>query len=243
MRADLIELPSENHGPRPDGAVVGVLVVHFTGLPSAAIALERLTAPVSGVSAHYTIGEDGTIWRHVPEERRAWHAGAGCWLGCRDINSVSIGVELVNPGHEFGYRRFPEAQMAAFRELAHDILGRHRIPPERVLGHSDVAPARKQDPGELFDWRGLAANGIGLWPEARADDDAPASESEVAAMLRGFGYDVDGAGLPLTLLAFQRHFHPEWLSGLPLAETVRRLRALSRVPIAHLRWSPPPRTA
>ncbi len=239
----MFERPSENHGPRPEGAVIDILLVHFTGLPSAAIALERLTAPDSGVSAHYTIDENGTIYRHVPEERRAWHAGVGCWLGCRDVNSISVGVELVNPGHEFGYRPFPAVQMTAFRDLARDIVRRHAIPPERVLGHSDIAPARKQDPGELFDWRGLAASGLGLWPEPGPSDDAPATESEVAAMLRRFGYDVDGAGLPLTLLAFQRHFHPEWLSGLPLAESVRRLRALSRAPTAPLRWSPPPRTA
>ena len=223
--------------------MVDILLVHFTGLPTAAIALERLTTPGSGVSAHYTIDEDGTVYRHVAEERRAWHAGLGCWLGCRDINSISVGVELVNPGHEFGYRRFPAAQMAAFRALARDIVGRHAIPPARVLGHSDTAPARKQDPGELFDWRGLALDGLGLWPAPAPDDDAPATESEVAALLARFGYDVEGAGLPLTLLAFQRHFHPEWLSGLPLAETVRRLRALSRAPIAPLRSFPPPRTA
>ena len=239
----MIERPSDNHGPRPEGAAIEILLVHFTGLPSAAVALERLTAADSGVSAHYTVDEDGTIYRHVAEERRAWHAGAGCWLGCRDVNSVSLGVELVNPGHEFGYRRFPAAQMAAFRDLARDIVRRHAIRPERVLGHSDIAPARKQDPGELFDWRGLAAAGVGLWPEPGLEDDAPATESEVAALLTGFGYDVAGAGLALTLLAFQRHFHPEWLSGLPLAETVRRLRALSRAPTGPLRWSPPPRTA
>ncbi|MEI7611227.1 MAG: N-acetylmuramoyl-L-alanine amidase [Rhodospirillaceae bacterium] len=239
----MIERPSPNHGPRPDGAGVEILLVHFTGLPTAAIALDRLTAPDSGVSAHYTVDEDGALYRHVPEERRAWHAGAGCWLGCRDINSISIGVELVNPGHEFGYRPFPAAQMAAFRVLATDIIARHAIRPERVLGHSDTAPGRKQDPGELFDWRGLADAGIGFWPEVRSEDCAPANESEVTEMLRAFGYDVDGAGLPLTLLAFQRRFHPEWLSGLPLAETVRRLRAVSRVPTAPLRWSPPPRTA
>ena len=240
---DLVDLPSPNHGPRPEGAGVELLVVHFTGLPTAAIALNRLTAPGSGVSAHYTVDEDGTVYRHVGEERRAWHAGAGCWAGCRDVNSVSVGIELVNPGHEFGYRPFPARQMAAFTELALGVVGRHGIPPWRVLGHSDTAPARKQDPGELFDWRGLAAAGIGLWPEPGPDDDAPASEPEVAAMLAGFGYDVEGAGLPLTLLAFQRRFHPEWLSGLPLPETMRRLRALSRVPTTPLRWSPPPRTA
>ncbi len=239
----MIDHPSANHGPRPDGAVVDILLVHFTGLPSAAIALDRLTNAESGVSAHYTIDEDGTIYRHVAEDRRAWHAGVGGWQGCRDINSISIGVELVNPGHEFGYRPFPPAQMAAFQTLARDIVQRHHIPPERVLGHSDIAPARKQDPGELFDWRGLAASGIGVWPEPTPDDDALASESEVAGLLSRFGYDIATTGLPLALLAFQRHFHPEWLSALPLAETVRRLRALSRVPTTPLQSRLPQRTA
>ncbi|MEI6556843.1 MAG: N-acetylmuramoyl-L-alanine amidase [Rhodospirillaceae bacterium] len=223
--------------------MVDILLIHFTGLPTAAIALERLTAAGSGVSSHYTIDEDGTVYRHVAEERRAWHAGVGCWQGCHDINSISIGIELVNPGHEFGYRPFPEAQMAALRALAGGIARRHAIPPERLLGHSDIAPARKQDPGERFDWRGLATAGLGLWPQPEPGDDRPAGDSEVTALLGRFGYDVDGAGLPLTLLAFQRHFHPEWLSGLPLTETVRRLRALSRVPIAPLRSSLPPSTA
>ena len=204
-----------------------LLLVHFTGLPTAAIALDHLTEAASGVSAHYTIDEDGTLYRHVTEDRRAWHAGAGCWQGCRDINSCSIGVELVNPGHEFGYHPFPARQMAAFRALARDLIARHRIRPERVLGHSDIAPARKQDPGELFDWRSLAADGIGVWPEPAPADDGTASAAEVATRLSAWGYDVDGAGLPLTLLAFQRHFHADWLSGLALPETVRRLRALT----------------
>jgi len=224
----VIERPSPNHGPRPEGAAVDILLVHFTGLPTAEIALGRLTAPDSGVSAHYTIDEDGTLYRHVAEEWRAWHAGAGCWRGCRDINGCSVGVELVNPGHEFGYRPFPARQMAAFRDLARDIMARHRIPPARVLGHSDIAPARKQDPGELFDWRGLAADGIGVWPDPDPACDGKAEPAEVAARLAAYGYDVEGAGLPLTLLAFQRHFHPGWLSGLALPETVRRLRALQR---------------
>ncbi|MEI6985322.1 MAG: N-acetylmuramoyl-L-alanine amidase [Rhodospirillaceae bacterium] len=233
--APIIERPSPNQGQRPGGgAAVDILLVHFTGLPTAAVALERLTQLGSGVSCHYTVDEDGTIYRHVAEECRAWHAGIGSWLGCRDINSRSIGVELVNPGHEFGYRPFPAEQMAAFSSLACDIIRRHAILPERVLGHSDIAPARKQDPGELFDWRGLAADGIGIWPESGlsqlpSEDDSNATAGEVASMLTEWGYDVEGAGLPLTLLAFQRHFHPGWLSGLALPETVRRLRALLRM--------------
>ncbi|MEI8396845.1 MAG: N-acetylmuramoyl-L-alanine amidase [Rhodospirillaceae bacterium] len=225
----MIERPSPNHGPRPEGSAVDILLVHFTGLPTAEIALARLTEPESGVSAHYTIDEDGTLYRHVAENRRAWHAGVGCWQGCRDINSRSVGVELVNPGHEFGYHPFPARQMAAFRELALDIIRRHAIPAARVLGHSDVAPARKQDPGELFDWRGLADDGIGEWPHpGPLTDNRLGSAEEAAALLTAYGYDVESAGLPLCLLGFQRRFHPEWLSGLPLPETMRRLRTLVR---------------
>ena len=128
----------------------------------------RLCDPAAKVSAHYTIDEDGTVYAHVPEARRAWHAGVSFWAGESDINARSIGIELVNPGHEYGYRAFPEAQIAALIALCHGILARHPIPPARVLGHSDVAPARKEDPGELFPWARLAKAGIGLWPDVAA---------------------------------------------------------------------------
>jgi N-acetylmuramoyl-L-alanine amidase len=133
---------SPNHGPRPDGIPVDILLVHYTGMPGGAAALERLCDPAVQVSAHYLVDEDGTVVALVPEDRRAWHAGAGFWQGERDINSRSVGVELVNPGHEWGYRPFPDAQMAAFAELARGILDRHGILPHRVLGHSDVLRRR-----------------------------------------------------------------------------------------------------
>ena len=153
-------------------AAIDMLVLHYTGMRSAAEALRRLTSPEAAVSAHYLIDEDGAVWRLVPEERRAWHAGVSYWRGRRDINSASIGIELVNPGHEFGYRAFPEAQVAALEVLCRDVLSRYQIPPRHVLGHSDVAPARKDDPGELFPWRRLARAGIGLWPEPPLDASA-----------------------------------------------------------------------
>jgi N-acetylmuramoyl-L-alanine amidase len=229
-----VSCPSPNHGPRPDGVPVEILLLHYTGMPTAEAALARLCDPEAQVSAHYTVDEDGTVYAHVPEDRRAWHAGLGQWRGRSDVNSRSIGIEIVNPGHEFGYRPFPAAQMAAVAELCLAIMGRHGITPENVLAHSDIAPARKQDPGELFDWPALAALGIGLWPTPSQPDDKPGdmdgrcsyTDAEVADLLGRYGYDPLE---PAALLAFQRHFHPENLTGTADAETVRRLRALVRM--------------
>lgn len=219
-----VALPSPNHGPRAEGARIEILLLHYTGMRDAATALHRLCTPASEVSAHYTVDEDGTVYAHVPEERRAWHAGAGSWRGEADVNSRSIGVEIVNPGHEFGYRPFPAAQMEAVAELCRGIVLRHAIRPEDVLGHSDIAPSRKQDPGELFDWGWLARQGVGLWPDPAAEDDAPVVDA-ADALLGRYGYDP---AAPLALLAFQRHFHPERLTGNVDGETLRRLRALLR---------------
>ncbi len=224
----MIELPSPNHGPRPEGVTVNCLLVHYTGLPTAEIALSRLCQPGSGVSSHYTIDEDGTVYRHVPEERRAWHAGVGCWRGCRDMNSCSIGVELVTPGHEWGYRPFPQVQMAAFRALALDIMVRHTLGADAVIGHADIACTRKEDPGELFDWQGLAALGIGVWPTVTADDREPGHLHEAGVLLETYGYDVATAGVTSCLTAFQRHFDPERVTGQLHGETMVRLRGLLR---------------
>jgi N-acetylmuramoyl-L-alanine amidase len=225
---------SPNHGPRPEGVPIDILLVHYTGMPTGAEALERLCDARSQVSAHYLVEEDGTVFSLVPEDRRAWHAGAGYWRGERDINSRSIGVELVNPGHEWGYRPFPDAQMTAFAVLARGIMERHGISPHRVLAHSDVAPARKEDPGELFDWRGLAARGIGFWPTPDAQDDGPGhAVAEAQALLARFGYEVEPTGVldPRTRVAataFQRHFVPDRVAyGLDSA-FMRVLRAAVR---------------
>ena len=212
------ELVSPNHGARPPGTVIDTLVLHYTGMATAVEALARLCDPQSAVSAHYVIDEDGTVTRLVPEARRAWHAGVSSWRGESDINDRSIGIELVNPGHEFGYRPFPEAQMTALISLAHDVLARHSIPPARVLGHSDVAPGRKQDPGELFDWAALAEAGIGLWPKKTAK-----AEGDARAMLQRFGYDPGAAGV---IAAFQRHFRPAKINGVVDEETHARLAAV-----------------
>ncbi|WP_448191170.1 N-acetylmuramoyl-L-alanine amidase [Azospirillum sp. sgz301742] len=222
----ILDLPSPNHGPRPDGVGAELLILHYTGMPTVADALSRLCDPAAQVSAHYTVDEDGTIYAHVPEDRRAWHAGVSSWRGGGDINSRSIGIEIVNPGHEFGYRPFPGVQMDAVEDLCVAVMGRHGIRPENVLGHSDIAPARKEDPGELFDWVRLARVGVGIWPMPSQADEGAFTGGEVTELLGRYGYDT---ACPRALLSFQRHFAPECLTGEADAETVRRLRALVRV--------------
>jgi N-acetylmuramoyl-L-alanine amidase len=199
-----VDRPSPNYDDR-GGAPIDTLVLHYTGMKTAQEALDRLCDPAAKVSAHYTIDEDGTVYTHVPEARRAWHAGLSSWAGESDINARSIGIELVNPGHEFGYRAFPDVQIAALITLCHGILLRHPIPSARVLGHSDVAPARKDDPGELFPWAQLAKAGIGLWPQAVAGDLG-------ADALTRYGYDPN-APQDKVITAFQRHFRPKKLDG------------------------------
>jgi N-acetylmuramoyl-L-alanine amidase len=164
MPLKIVERRSPNHDERPAGAAIDILVLHYTGMKTAEEALARLCDPVARVSAHYTIDRDGRIYAHVPEARRAWHAGISWWAGETNVNARSIGIELVNPGHEFGYIPFAQPQIDALIELAKGIVSRHPIPAQRVVGHSDVAPARKTDPGELFPWQKLAEAGIGVWP-------------------------------------------------------------------------------
>jgi len=227
----MIERPSPNHGPRPPGAAVDILLLHYTGMAGCDVALARLCDAAAEVSAHYLIDEDGSVYRLVPEARRAWHAGLACWAGEHAVNDRSIGIELVNPGHEFGYRRFPEPQVVALIALAGDILARHPIPPARVLGHSDVAPARRRDPGELFPWPLLAGAGIGLWPEASAPGDPDLEVSSVQRRLARYGYAVAESGVldaatVKVIEAFQRHFRPARIDGAIDRETVARLDAL-----------------
>jgi N-acetylmuramoyl-L-alanine amidase len=232
----MIARPSPNHDARPQGTPVDILLLHYTGMRTAEDALRRLTDPEAKVSAHYTIDEDGTIYAHVDELRRAWHAGVSHWAGDTNINACSIGIELVNPGHEFGYRDFPSAQIQALIEIAHGILARHPIPPERVLGHSDVAPARKQDPGERFPWATLAKQGIGLWPSGvaprrgqamRRGTANPAVEA-LQQKLRRYGYGLSATGqydeeTSLVVAAFQRHFRQSAVSGEADDETLALL--------------------
>jgi len=214
----IIEHPSPNYEPRREGPI-DILLIHYTGMTSTTAALERLSDPVTKLSSHYLIDEAGTVYQLVDEASRAYHAGVSYWAGILDINSRSIGIELANPGHDWGYHDFPAAQMGALLFLSQAILARHPIPPHRVLGHSDVAPDRKQDPGERFDWRWLADHGIGLWP----DLSGPVTLLEPQAGLARIGYDVDGKELSTLTRAFQRHWRQSRVDGLIDAETADRI--------------------
>ena len=218
----MIERPSPNFDARPAGRPIDMLVIHYTGMRSAEAALARLCDPEAALSAHYVIDEDGSVIRLVDEGRRAWHAGRAAWRGEKDVNARSVGVELVNPGHAFGYRPFPEAQMGALEGLAQAILGRHPIAGRNVVGHADVAPRRKRDPGELFDWRRLAGAGVGLWPEAAAPGNA--DSKAVGVMLAEVGYETED--LAATLMAFQRRFRPARVDGAADAETAGLVAAV-----------------
>ena len=235
---DVIEAPSPNYDLRlkpPD-----MLVLHYTGMRTAGAALDRLCDPAARVSAHYVVEEDGVIWRLVPEERRAWHAGVSYWRGQTALNDRSIGIELVNPGHEHGYRGFPVMQLAAVCDVCLEVLARHAIPARNVVGHSDIAPERKEDPGERFDWAALADNGVGLWPAGVPDlgtggavRDA-ASLRDVRAALAAIGYRVAPEGVPdpalaAVLRAFQRHWRGEAVTGQADAGTLARLLAVARM--------------
>lgn len=236
---DIVEAPSPNFDART--APPSVLVLHYTGMKTGDEALARLCDPEARVSSHYMVEEDGRIFRLVAEERRAWHAGVSFWRGRRNLNGDSIGIEIVNPGHEFGYRPFPAAQIAAVTALVGDIRTRWSIEDRDIVGHSDVAPTRKDDPGELFPWKELAQAGHGLWAEALPAPGNPIGEGEegaaVFALQAGFtrlGYDLPPTGQfdPATtavVRAFQRHWRPEKVDGMADGETRARLIALLRL--------------
>jgi N-acetylmuramoyl-L-alanine amidase len=221
-----------------------MVVLHYTGMASGPAALERLRDPAAKVSSHYLVEEDGRVFTLVPEERRAWHAGVSFWAGERDINGLSIGVEIVNPGHEFGYRPFPEVQIAAVIALLDDVRGRWMIPDARILGHSDVAPARKIDPGELFPWALLAAAGHGLWAEPAPAPGPPLSEGDEGGPVLAFqaglarlGYDAPRTGqydadTATVVRAFQRHWRQSDCDGVADGETRARLMAVLRLAAA-----------
>lgn len=215
--------PSPNHDERPAGTIIDMLVLHYTGMESAEAAIDRLCDPQAKVSAHYVVHENGHTVQLVAEEYRAWHAGVAFWRGNRNINARSIGIELVNPGHEFGLKAFPEEQMAALETLVLEIIQRHPIPGRNVVGHSDVAPRRKEDPGELFDWFRLHKYGIGLWPEDGQGIDM--DEQQAGILLQDFGYEIEDMGK--TLAAFQRHFRPAEINGKLDEETAGLLKSLS----------------
>ncbi len=236
VAADVVASP--NRGVRI-GSGLDMLILHYTGMPTADAAFERLRDPAAEVSAHYFVFEDGRVVQMVAEADRAWHAGAGAWAGVRDINSRSIGIEIAHPGHVGGLPPYPEAQIAAVMALARDIVVRRAIPAARVLAHSDVAPARKEDPGENFPWERLARAGIGHWvPPAPLRDGRFFAEGEsgqpieaLQAMLALYGYaqPITGAfdaAMAAVVTAFQRHFRPSRIDGVADSSTITTLRDL-----------------
>ena len=205
----IADRPSPNCDDRP--APISMVVLHYTGMEDSQSAIGRLCDPEARVSCHYLVDEDGSILRMVPEEKRAWHAGRSFWRGVSGVNDVSIGIEIVNPGHEFGYRPFTPEQMDALVPLVADIVQRYDIAPSNVVGHSDVAPSRKEDPGELFDWAKLAKVGLALPRPTKNLMDPLWTDGGFLLALERFGYDVSDKKAAVT--AFQRRFRPEQIDG------------------------------
>ncbi len=238
-KTQFIDAPSPNFAERR-AFPVDILLLHYTGMKKCEDAVTRLCDPESLVSSHYTIGEQGEIYRHVDEDMRAQHAGKSFWAGERDINSRSIGIEICNPGHEWGYQDFPKKQIDALIELCLDILKTHAIPPQRVIGHSDVAPDRKQDPGEKFPWAQLHKKGIGHYVTPVAVNtkgnsfgagDVGAHVGALQRMLSIYGYEVEVTGAfdtktVFAVTAFQRHFRQKKVDGIADPSTVATLHQL-----------------
>jgi len=232
-------IPSANYGDRNKGRPPDMIVLHYTGMPDVEGAIAKLCTAGTDVSAHYIVLEDGRIVQCVPENRRAWHAGVSCWAGEEDINSCSIGIEIVNRGHDWGYPDFPSRQIAAVIALCRGIMLRRDVPPHRVLAHSDVAPSRKKDPGEKFPWHSLANSGVGHWvhpaPIVRGESlKLGAINNNVASVQAAFaryGYNIptdgkfDGATMEV-VTAFQRHFRPERVDGVADHSTMSTLHEL-----------------
>jgi N-acetylmuramoyl-L-alanine amidase len=232
--------PSPNHGERKGSGTPDMIVLHYTGMVDSQAAIRQLCNPTSEVSSHYVVLQDGYILQLVAEARRAWHAGQSSWAGESDINSCSVGIEIANPGHDHGYPEFPKRQIAAVTALCRSIFTRHRISADRVLAHSDVAPARKQDPGEKFPWKVLADSGVGLWVKpAPLELTGPVfvlgethpSIQETQRLLAKYGYGVTSSGyLDSTtrdaVAAFQRHFRPARVDGFIDASTIATLKTL-----------------
>ncbi len=237
-------VPSPNHGERVDVSAPDIIILHYTGMGTADSALSWLCNPESQVSSHYFVFEDGRVMQLVPEKRRAWHAGKSVWDGSSDINSRSIGIEIANAGHPAGLPDFPEAQIRAVIELCRDCGERWSIAPERVLGHSDIAPVRKIDPGEKFPWNVLSQNGVGHWvPPAtigggrffqRGDSGQPVEALQSMLSLYGYGVEITGHYCEKTegaVAAFQRHFRPALVDGIADFSTIDTLhRLISELP-------------
>lgn len=230
-------VPSPNQGERKEGRRPDMIVLHYTGMQDGVSALQQLTNPLAEVSSHYIVWEDGRIFQLVPESARAWHAGRGQWGRDTDINSCSIGIEIVNGGHDYGLPDFPPEQIDAVIALCKDIAERWSIPPHRILAHSDTAPARKADPGEKFPWDRLAQHGVGhfVTPAPLSDGLSFARGAEgppvqaLQAMLSLYGYALPVTGVfdeatEQTVTAFQRHFRPARIDGVADLSTIKTLR-------------------
>ena len=221
-RMDVTRCPSPNFDDRQ--LPVSMIVLHYTGMPDAEGALNRLRSPEAKVSAHYLVKEDGEVIQLVDEEKRAWHSGRSYWRGITDVNSASVGIEIVNPGHEFGYRPFPDEQIASVIPLVADIKERHGIGRGNIVGHSDVAPARKEDPGELFPWWELAKRRLALPSPSRDLMDPYWTDAGFLLALERFGYEVTDP--QKAVIAFQRRFRPDLIDGIIDGECRAKLLAL-----------------
>lgn len=219
---DVTRRPSPNFDDRK--LPISMIVLHYTGMPDAEGALDRLTSPEAKVSAHYLVKEDGEIVQMVDEEHRAWHAGKSYWRGVTDVNSASVGIEIVNPGHEFGYRPFPDEQVAAVMGLVSDIKDRHGITRGNIVAHSDIAPSRKEDPGELFPWWELAKRRLALPSPTRDLMDPYWTDAGFLLALERFGYEVTDP--QKAVIAFQRRFRPDLIDGIIDGECRAKLLAL-----------------
>ena len=218
----ITDCPSPNFNER--ALPVSMIVLHYTGMVDADAAIDRLRSPDAGVSAHYVVKEDGEVLRLVDEDKRAWHAGKSYWRGITDVNSASVGIEIVNPGHEFGYRPFPDEQVAALIPLVADVKARHGIGRGNIVGHSDVAPTRKEDPGERVPWGALARRRLALPSPTRDLMDPYWTDAGFLLALERFGYDVSDP--MMAKIAFQRRFRPERIDGIVDGECRAKLLAL-----------------
>jgi len=239
-----VERPSPNFDDRPAGVAPEILVLHYTDTNTLDETFGYLLDPAKQVSAHYVVDADGTVYRLVDETKRAWHAGRSCWRGLRDINARSIGIEIQNPGHRCGYRPFPEAQIAATIELCQKIMACNGIHARDLVGHSDIAPQRKMDPGELFPWERFAQAGLGYWPghvtrrrrsiHTFGPGDRDEAIGNVQHSLATIGYECSASGIldastEAVLTAFQRRFRPWRCDGRLDGETHARARAMAEL--------------
>lgn len=242
MRYAIVDALSPNTNPRPEGAAIDLIILHYTGMEDGPSAIKRLRDPEARVSCHYVVEEDGRVFRLAEEGMRAWHAGVSSWGGITDVNSHSIGIEIVNGGHDFGLPDYPPAQIAALIDLLSDILDRHKLHPVRIIGHSDVAPARKDDPGEKFPWTQLHAAGVAIAPKldehsrhilyAPGAEDAGIAGVQQALASIGYGVTITGVlddATQCVVRAFQRRFRQDRIDGALDLQTLALIAEVERI--------------